>query len=71
MGFCFCIWIDFWTPPYFNHRILDEQIQDLEENASYRGGNQERQRKYQAIKKTIEKIRLGKYYEKIAKTFTS
>jgi hypothetical protein len=49
--------------PYFNHRILDEQIQDLEENASYK---EEIKKDKENIKqlKNNRKIRLGKYYMK-------
>nr|WP_314839919.1 septum formation initiator family protein [uncultured Flavobacterium sp.] len=55
----FCIWMIFLDNySYFNHRILDEQIHDLEENATYYK---------EEIKKDKENIKQLKNSEQIEK----
>ncbi len=64
----FCIWMLFLDNySYFNHRILDEQIHDLEENAAYY--KQEINKDKENIKQLknaeqIEKYAREKYYMK-------
>ncbi|MBP4140450.1 septum formation initiator family protein [Flavobacterium sp. P4023] len=64
----FCIWMTFLDNySYFDHRILDQQIQDLEDNASYY--KEEIRKDQENIKQLknseqIEKYAREKYYMK-------
>ncbi|WP_158728687.1 MULTISPECIES: septum formation initiator family protein [unclassified Flavobacterium] len=64
----FCVWMIFLDNySYFNHRILDEQIQDLEENARYYKEEIKKDKEHiKQLKNSeqIEKYAREKYYMK-------